>query len=899
MVSETIGLGEVVVVGYGTQKSSKITGAVSTVDSRALQDAPVSQLTQMLQGKLSGVRIQQASGRPGEGMKIQVRGAVSLTAGSNPLYVVDGMPIVGDISFLSPDEIESITILKDPSSASLYGSRSSNGVILIQTKSGLVGKPKVEFSAFYGYEYVPENRRFKMMNAKEWAQFQKEIAETNGRPVNPVFQNPEQYDKGTDWFDVVTRVGAIQKYNLTLSGGSERLKVISTMGYFNQEGVIVETGYQRYSFRVNSIFQANEKLSIGINMAPTFTTNNNFNTDGWPYVTENIVSSALITTPLSKPYNEDGTLSLWAVDPATFPNPNWLRVAKEKVYENKNVGLLLNGFVQYKPVNGLIAKSTFNVQSGYNTIFEFNPSTIGRLFVPPPQTPYGSDSRSQFLNLVNENTLTYQRVLGNHNIDALIGFTAQQYHSEGNIIYAYNFADDKIMVPSAAGRTQIISNIQDWTLASFLARINYDLKEKYLLSASIRRDGSSRFGEMNRWGNFPAISFGWIISKEDFWNLKPVSLLKVRGSYGITGNFEIGNYSHLSTFKDYYYPFNNTSFTGRAPNNLGDRALRWEKNIQYNIGADIYLFANRLQFSYNYYTRITKDLLFNVDVPLSSGFSNLQTNAGKLKFWGHEFELISSIVINSNVNWKSSLNISFDRNRTESLTTQSGFLPGGILLYQYYSHRTVVGEPIAMFYGAVHEGVYKNQEDFNSSPKFVDSAVGTAKFKDLNGDGIITFPEDMTLIGSPWPKFIFGMTQYFSYKNFDLSLLINGAYGNKILAFYQNWMANLDGVFNVLADVKNRWKSEAEPGNGQWGSVKAGTTYVERDRWSTLFLKDGSYISMKNIALGYTPKWKNLNLHFYISIQNVFLLTKYPGPNPEVDAQATQTSTPLGTLSTT
>lgn len=888
--SDTQALQEVIVTGYAAQRSQDITGAIATVSMKNEPIMPVANIGQALQGKLAGVRVTQPSGRPGQGMTFQIRGAASLTAGADPLYVVDGMPITGDLGFINPNEIENITVLKDPAAASVYGSRASNGVVLINTKSGKPGKVQVDFNSYVGVEDVPQSRRLDMMDATEYAQFQKEIATTNGRPVNPVFQNPTQYGKGTDWFNELTRSGVIQSYNVSLSSGTDKFKTSVTAGYFNQEGVIVGTSFNRFSVRLNTRYQATEKLSIGFNVAPTSTFNTNFNTDGWPYATENIISSALLTTPLASPYNPDGTLALTASDPATFGNPNWLRVAKNKVFEDKDFRLLSNAYLEYEIISGLTAKATINVQTGNRNIFQFNPSTNGVLFIPPPRVPSGSNSDSRFINWVNENTLSYQKKIGNdHAIDALIGFTSQKFRSDATTASGTNFPDDKIQTVNAARNVLVSSDIQEWSLLSQLARLNYTYKDKYLFSASIRRDGSSRFGPNNRYGSFPAVSAGWVISKESFWNFAPISFLKLRASYGITGNFNIGNYTHISSISTSFYPFGNSVSSGRGANNLGDQNLGWENNKQFNIGVDFNLFKDRVQVTYNYYTRNSTELLYNVPVPVSSGFSNIQTNIGELKFWGHEIGINAEVLQRRKLKWNTNFNMSFDRNRTEALATQNGFLPSGIRLYIFDSHRTQVGQPIAQFYGAVHDGVYRDQADFNASPKDPSSVVGSVKFRDLNGDGKISFPEDMTFIGNPWPKFTFGWTNNLTYGNFNLSVTMAGSYGNQILAFHENWTTNLDGVFNVLDEVKNRWKSEAEPGDGKYGTVQAGSTFLERDRWNSRYIKDGSYLAFKNITLGYSIPLGGKGLltkaQIYTSIQNAFIITSYKGPNPEVNTQ--------------
>jgi TonB-dependent starch-binding outer membrane protein SusC len=887
---------DVIVVGYGVQSTRLLSSSVQNIEMEDVVGAPVAQIGQMLQGRLTGVRINQTTGRPGEGLKIQIRGAASLTAGADPLYVVDGIPLSGGIENINPNEIENISVLKDAAATSLYGSRGANGVVLIQTKAATPGDTRINFNASYGVENVPSSRRLNMMNARQYAEFQKEIAELNGRPVDPAFQNPEQYGAGTDWFDTITQTAPVQSYNLTVGTGSETFNTSVTAGYFNQGGVVRETGYERLSLRINSRFNPFERMSIGFNVAPTYSVNTNFPTDGHPYGSGNIISSALITTPLANPYNEDGSLALTAEDPAGFGNPNWLRVAKDQVWNTENQQLLSSAILEYEFLNGFVAKTTANIQLGNTNTSIFMPSTTGALFSPPPRVPSGSENNNRFYNWVNENSISYQRNIQNHNIDFLVGFTAQGFRSEGNNISASNYPDDKIQAPVAASTTSISSNIQEWNLLSYLGRINYNYQEKYLFTLAVRRDGSSRFGPENRWGNFPSASLGWVLSEEDFWNFDPISFLKLRASFGITGNFNIGNYSHISSLGSVQSVFGSSVYSGRSVNNLGVADLGWERNQEFNLGADIYLLDDRIRLEYNYYTKNTSNLLYNVDVPVASGFSNIQTNIGELKFWGHEIGINTDNIRRSNLSWNTNFNMSFDRNEVISLATETSELLHGLALYGFMSHKSEVGNPIGQFYGAVHDGVYVDEDDFNNSPQHSASAVGTVKFKDLNGDGVITFPEDMTYIGNPWPDFTFGITNNFNFRDFDASFSISGSYGNDILVRHLNWTTNLDGVFNVLAEVADRWKSPDDPGAGIYGSTQAGTTFLERDRWQSRHIRDGSHLSVKNITLGYTIPFGGgmLNtIRLYASIQNALLFTKYDGPNPEVNTQSSASgSTP-------
>lgn len=885
MAPQAIQGSDVVVVGYGTQSTRNISGSVQNISSEDLQDLPVSQLTQKLQGKLSGVNINQNTGAPGEGIKVRVRGAASITAGSDPLYVVDGMPITGDISNINPNEIESISVLKDASATALYGSRAANGVVLVETKKAVAGQTQVSVNAKYGIQQIPQRGRPNMMEADEYAQFQKEIDQFNGRPVDQAFQNPSQYGAGTDWYDTVTKVAPIQDYSLTLSTGTETFSTTAVAGYLNQDGVVIGTGYERYSLRVNTDFQPLDNLNLRFNVAPNVSLNTNSNTDDAPW-TGGILSGAVLSTPLASARNEDGTLPLTAQDPATFGNPNFLRTARERVNDEKETQVLSNAIIEYEILDGLSLKTSGNVDIGTRRYFNFNPSTTGALFAPPPIIPNGLLIESEYSSWVNENTLTYQNDIGNHSIDALVGFTAQKYEMESSEVTATNYPDDKVQPVSAAGQTTITSDVQEWSLVSYLARLNYSYKDRYLLSASIRRDGSSRFGPNNRWGNFPSLSVGWIISEEPFMpETDLVSFLKLRASYGVVGNFSIGNYTHISTISSANYAFGSGLASGRSVDNLGDKNLGWETNKEYNVGLDLHLFEERLQLTYNYYRKNTTDLLYNVEVPLASGFSNFQTNIGELKFWGHEFSVKSFNIEKTNFSWSTDFNLSFDRNEVVALGTRNAALFSGI----GDSHITRVGESIGLFWGMIHDGVYNDQEEFDNSPKHTTSQVGTVKFRDVNGDGVIT-QDDRTTIGNPHPDFTMGMTNTVRYKNFDFSLTLSASYGNDIIRLEEQYLTNLDGVFNVLEGLKDRWKSPEDPGDGKYGSVAQGTTFLERDWWNSRFVYDGSNITARNITLGYNvPLNQNATfkrLRLYGSVQNAFIITSYPGPNPEVNTNA-------------
>jgi len=887
-------LEEVVVVGYGTQSARQLSSAVSTVGAEDFADLPVAQFSQKLQGKLAGVQISQATGTPGGGMNIRVRGAASINAGASPLFVVDGNPITGGISNINPNEIETISVLKDAAATALYGSRAANGVVLIETRKAKPGGTTLNYSGFAGIQQIPNRGRPVMMNAREFAEWRKEMAEFRGQPVDPEYQDPSQYGEGTNWYDALTRVAGIHDHSVTLSTGGEKFSTTATAGYFNQEGVVVASKYDRVSLRINSAFRPHEKVNIGLNIAPTYSRNTNSGVDG----VGSIINETLQTSPLAPLRNPDGSLTLTASSSGMFPTPNYVRTLEDKVVDNKNTRILANLFVEYEIIDGLSFKTSGNIDKGDNRDFNFNGTTTGTRGVGLYTIPFAYLNQGSYLSWVNENILNYRADLGeDHHLDALAGFTAQRFRQDASSINANNYPDDKVQTIGAAGTVEANSDIQEWSLASFLARVNYNYKGRYLLSASIRRDGSSRFGKENRWGNFPSVSLGWIVSDEGFMDaVEPISFLKLRASFGVVGNFDIGNYTHIPTVSSANYVFGNRIGAGRRVDNLADQYIGWENNKEYNLGLDINFFNDRLGLTYNFYQKYTNDLLFNVRVPRASGFSTTSTNIGDLKFWGHEMSIVSSNIKRKNFSWDTDFNLSFDRNLVTSMGTRTSEIitgPGSDLIGG--SHITKEGQPIGMLYGMDHQGVYVNQADFDSSPKHSSSQVGTAKFRDVNQDGEITV-EDATIIGNPHPDFVFGMTNRIQYKDFDFSMTLSGTYGNQILRGSEQTLTNLDGVFNVLANVKDHWRSPEDPGSGRYGSLAAGTTYLERDWWGTQMLYDGSHISINNVTVGYNiPTNKSdffSRFRVYGSVQQLHVFTNYPGSNPQVSLS--QSSTQLG-----
>ncbi|HEY6977023.1 MAG TPA: SusC/RagA family TonB-linked outer membrane protein, partial [Chitinophagaceae bacterium] len=652
-------LGEVIVVAYGSTTKRTSTGAVQTVSSKELQDIPVPQVTQKLQGKLAGVQINQTTGKPGQGMQVRIRGQVSILAGSDPLYVVDGFPIVGDISNINPDEIETISVLKDAASTSLYGSRAANGVVLITTKHAKGNQTSIGVNAFYGVQQVPQKGRPDMMNGAEFAQFKKESYEDLGQPVPDVFQNPQQYGEGYDWYGGMLQSAPVQNYSISLGSSRDRFSTSVTAGFFDQEGVLRNSDFQRFSLRINSDFKVSDKIKIGFNAAPSYSINNTPGSDGAFYATNanvavpgGLLYNSLLTWPILPYENPDGTLPLsaWIPGISAFPTPNWYRALNEITNETKTARLLSNAYIEYEPIKGLDLKSTINVDLGNTSFINFQPSTSSTTFASlPPTTATSIRRNDQYYSWLNENLATYKRSFGDHNFELLGGFTTQKFRSEAAQLRLTDFPDDRIHTIQSAiniDRTQSFSDVQEWSLISYIARLTYNYQGKYLLTAAIRRDGSSRFGSDNRWGNFPSVSAGWVASDEKFMqNMKSISLLKFRGSYGVIGNNNIGNYTQYATVNTTTNAvFGSTVAPGASVVTLGNSDLGWETTKQFDFGIDLGLFKNRLIVAYDFYTKKTTNLLYNLAVPQESGFTTFNGNIGELKFWGHEFTASAKIL---------------------------------------------------------------------------------------------------------------------------------------------------------------------------------------------------------------------------------------------------------------
>ncbi|WP_157557980.1 SusC/RagA family TonB-linked outer membrane protein [Niabella aurantiaca] len=893
-------MNEVVVVSYGTRLAKDITSAVTTFNAAKAKDVPAAEFGQRLQGRVAGVQINMANGRPGQGIDMRIRGAASLGAGYQPLIVVDGQPLSGsntrsgDMNVVNPDDIETFTVLKDAAAAALYGARAANGVILITTKQAKAGRTSVTFDTYYGWQKVPQKGRPDMMNAREFATYMKGFYEdkikyegyTKGIPAE--YDHPEQYGEGTDWYGALLRTAPMKNFSVNLSSGTEKLSSSSTMSYFDQDGVLLNTNLKRFAFRSNNEYRPGNAFKIGLNLAPSYQLEHNTRnfTDG----NRQIIANATAASPLQPIYNPDGAFNSKASSfgMLNLNNPVQQLLLADANY--KTFRLLGNAYADIALLKNLHFKTTINadIAAYQQDWYQGTMYGIGLSATPVPR-PFSNSSATHsshnYVSWLNENTLNYNLSVNDHHLDLLAGYSAQKWEREYRAISGSNFANDGIPWISGAAVTSGNNNKEAWSMASGFGRLSYDFKGKYLLTATFRRDGSSRFGPNVKYADFPSVSAGWIISDEGFFKKNDaVSFLKLRASYGKTGNFNIGYYQFVTNVNAANYVFGGTLTPGFALSpTLGNPQVTWESSAQTDIGADINFLGDRIVFSYDYYDKTTSKMLYLVNLPYQSGYSNIQLNVAKFRMWGHEF-MVSSRNLVGKFEWTTDFNLSLNDNKLLELPPNTPFI-GNNTTYAGYN-RTVKDGHIGEFYGYVFDGVYRTQAEVDNQPKHSSSAPGSVRMKDVKADGVIN-ADDRTQIGNPNPKYNFGITNTFRYQNFDLNIVGYGQGGNQILNANRADWTNLDGVMNVATDMMDRWRSEENPGNGKVPGTRANTTELYRLANST-WVESGNFFTIKNIALGYTFRQDRLKYvkaaRVYASVQQAFVFTKYSGMNPEANS---------------
>lgn len=900
---DTQALEEVVVVGYGTKRKGDITSAISVVDMDNIGDSPIVDPSRLIVGQAPGVVVKQTTGTPGKEMEITIRGLGSLGASSAPLYVIDGFPVgTSTQQSLNPNDIESISILKDAASTSIYGARGSNGVILITTKGAKDGELKLTASANLGIQSIPGSRRVKMMNGQEFAQFKNESfvdkiryfekREPSIEEIPIDFRYPEQTKYSTDWFDEIVNDNAmVQNYNVTLSEGMGKVKSVLSLGYLKQDGALIKTNFERLSARANITGEVNKYISVGWNINGSRTNERMMGSEG----RDAIVGKALMADPREPVYNEDGTWNAYIGGHdgiQGYPNPVM------ELHQTQNIQhinrILSNGYVEISFLNDFKFKPSVNVSLINLKRRDFRPSTLAGNGAPPPRNATLTEWNAETVNWSADFLLSYTKKIKDHSISAMLGYTAQEENFDQLKSDGSKFPNDEIQIFQNAETISMNSEKYSWSLFAYFARADYNFKDKYLLSASFRREGSSRFGVDNRWGDFPSVSVGWRLSEESFMpRFSWLNNLKLRASYGITGNNAIGNYSSLSGMNSANYILGGSFAPGVTIGSFANSQLGWEKSRALDLGLDLSLFENQLAFTAEYYNKITESMLLDKEIPIISGFNNTFTNVGKVRNRGLEFAVDFKKAVNKDLSLRANFNISFNRNKVLEIRGENDYIE----YFNFYNivNRSVVGKPISMIYGYKCLGIFQSEEEIANSPIQEGAIPGVYKYWDANGDGEITYDrEDMVEIGNPHPAFVWAFTLGGNYKNFDLNILFTGAQNYDMVRNIEMTTMNMDGVFNVLASAKNRFRSPENPGDGV--GPTSNTWKWEREI-NSRYVYDASHAWLKSISLGYTIPRKSSILpgsRFYINAENLFLFTKYPGGNPDISFKENNSDLQIG-----
>jgi TonB-linked SusC/RagA family outer membrane protein len=941
---------EVVVIGYGTMKKRDLSGAVSQIKNEELKAGGSPDVAHGLQGKIAGVDVKQSDGSPGAGVSITVRGANSFTTSSQPLYIVDGVPYGTDpngtpggdansgnnqqtspLTMINPNDIEKIEVLKDASATAIYGSRGANGVVIITTRKGQVGKPKIEVNTSWSIQRI--GRRVKMLDPYTYALYQNEAATNSryyeqGTQVNPYrgewtypyvggepvysqgsynpspedFLNPglrtDEYGNvdevaGADWQDEIYQTGFLQDYSVNVSGGSEQGYYSLSGGYTDQKGIIKNTGFERYNLGVNVSRHITNWLEVGTSQYFThavtdFQRTNSENTG--------IIRSALIFPPTYGPHTE--TEQLDALNWLAANPVNYVNGAKDQL---KQISWFSSSYVEAKIKPWL--KFRQNLGLGYNdghrgTYYDRH-TQEGK----SPNNGKGGKASSIWKSLTSESILTADYTYGIHKFNAVVGVTFEKGVGESESMTATNFPSDMTKdanMSLALDRPTITSSSTKQALESFLGRINYTLADKYLFTASVRSDGSSSFAKDHKWATFFSGAFAWRAIDEKFiQNLHVFSNLKLRLSYGETGNQAIGAYRTLTVLQAANYPYDGSLSSGvsmidwRGPTN---KDLKWETTDQFNAGIDMGFFENRLQITVDYYYKKTRDLLQNVTIPSSSGFSQMLVNSGNVVNQGVEIALTADIFRQKEFSWNINANFALNRNKINGLIGDQYATSLWSKADQVFLQRN--GYPIGTLYGYVEDGFYDNIAEVRSNPIYAglsdDEAlrfVGEIKYRDLNGDGQIT-EDDRTIIGDTNPKFTYGLTSNLSWKDLGLSFMLQGSQGNDILN-YNLTDITMSNQGNVTIDAYNgRW-TEANAANASWPKASAGYTRT----WlpSTRYVEDGSYMKLKYVTLSYDwlrpIPWIE-KIRFSLTANNVFTITNYSWFDPDVNAGGSNASCP-------
>ena len=859
---------EIVVIGYGTVRKSDLTGSVSSVKTPELVAVPKFNVLQALQGRAAGVHVKQNSGAPGGSTTVRIRGTNSIQGGNDPLYVIDGFPSYSsNPTMLDVMDIESIEILKDASAIAIYGSRGSNGVIMITTKKGKEGKTRVDFGTTVGYQKLA--KKMDVMNAREYAEFYN-LQRTNDN--QGVYFNMGEIGEGFDWQDFLFVTAPIRTHSLTVSSGTEKTKFAISGNIFNQQGIIRDNGgYERYSFRVNLEHEISKRMTVNMSTALSRNILSSINSEG-ARQGGSLICGSLTLPPTLTPYNDDGSYRVihtsYPFLTEGFNNP--LNIINEVTETTKANKVLSNISFTYQPIDGLFIKILGGIENSddrydyYRTLNYWN--SVGS----------ASISASQTMSLLNENTISYIKNFGKHGISAVAGFTYQDYTYTNVGGSGTGFLSDLTFTGNLGGAATPgvpSSSYSKWVLLSSIARLNYIFDHRYLFTFSFRADGSSRYSEGEKWGYFPSGALAWKVSEEQFMkNVPLISDLKVRTSYGVTGSQAIGAYATLNNLSSGRTVFGTGRYTTFAPGTRLPGNLKWESTGSFDLGVDIGIVNNRFRFTADYYNKVTRDLLNTVQLPSSMGYTTTLQNVGQIQNRGFEFSFDANI-LNGEFQWVLNGNITFNRSKVLKLYGGEDILGGWVDMLQIADNLNLLreGEPMSVFYGYKKDGYNEN---------------GNEKYVNFESDGVLD-QRSKRIIGDPNPNFIYGLNSNMSYKGFELSLFIQGSQGNDLVNVGSiDYTLKYGYGMNMLRDVLyNHWTPDNP--NAKYPKITRDQTY----RFSDRLVEDGSYLRLKNVELAYNLPIKKFNINWiervklYVSLQNVLTLTKYTGWDPDVNSQ--------------
>ena len=924
-------LDDVVVVGYGSMRKRDVTTSISSVRSDDLKDIPATDFRQALAAKMPGVQVLSLGGDPsGSGVSVRVRGISSATAGSDPLYIIDGVPTDSrSFANLPASDIASVEVLKDASSAAIYGSRGANGVVIVTTKTGDSGKPVISYDGYFGVSGV--SKKIDMLNAYEWAQANKDGHDGSYLTDNPTasvndpnsmrtgqtyWQTPSDVllylqDKtgtltDTDWQDAIFRTALSTSHGLSVSGKGKTMNYYASLNYLWREGTIIGSDFRRYSARVNMDGKTG-KLKWGINLAPSFSEQNYVDADS-QYTGDGVIAAALMTAPVFPVYNTDGSYN-WDMNGkfnleetnTQYNNTlNPVALALEIDDLRKRMSLMGNVFASYELCKGLSYKLSVGGDYLSYTRSYYRPSyleTRGNAYHGLASAAKGIYEANSYYNWNIENQLSYNLTLNDHTLSAVAVYQAQRNINNTSKITGTGYADDKVR--TIAGATEILTDGTStgetgWTMASWLARVQYAFKGRYMLSAAIRGDGCSRFGRDNRWGYFPSASVGWRISDEGFLrDHKWIDDIKLRASYGQTGNFQIGNYDHLATLSSLTYTSgtgNGNVVSGYYPSRVENDKLGWEKNAQVDLGLDVSLWRGLLGLTFDYYYSRTTNMLFDVPIPQISGMYTSTMNIGSMQNQGIEINLTSRH------NWKDwgytfAGNFSLNRNKVLHLgNNDAPIIKAGSYAQSYYI--TQVGKPVGCYYLLVQDGIFHNQKELDSYPHFANTHVGDFRFVDANGNGKMEEDADRVICGNYMPDFTYAFSLGLRWRGLDLGASFQGSYGSEILNLERRYLCNMEGSSNMMKLSLQRAQVDYATNTVTSGTLNRGnrkSTGRNGASTSTFHIEDGSYLRLQNLSIGYTvpnaltSRLGIRDLRVYVQGTNLFTWTPYSGYNPEVN----------------